>query len=86
MIVPSEIDELMKYGKIVFILQKTEENLGSGNDCRYDQTIDFPLLSDDFKPEPEKLLENIQHIARSLTWAEGFTDEQNPEYQQEVTA
>ena len=48
---------------------------------------DFPLLSDDFKPEPEKLLQgSIQHIARSLTWAEGsLTDEQNPEHQQVVT-
>ena len=27
---------------------------------------DFPLLTDDFKPEPEKLFtDNIQHIARS---------------------
>ena len=47
---------------------------------------DFPLLTDDFKPEPEKLVPgNIQHIARSLTWAEGaLTIEQNPDHQQDV--
>ena len=87
-IVPSEIDALMEYGVNRVYSPEDGRELGlQGMIADMIKRTDFPLLSDDFKPEPEKLLQgSIQHIARSLTWAEGsLTDVQNPEYQHEVT-
>ncbi len=87
-IVPSEIDELMEYGVNRVYSPEDGRELGlQGMIADMLKRADFPLLSDDSKPEPEKLLQgSIQHIARSLTWAEGsLTDEINPKHQQEVT-
>ncbi|MDP7621075.1 MAG: cobalamin-dependent protein, partial [SAR324 cluster bacterium] len=87
-IVPSEIDELMEYGVNRVYSPEDGRELGlQGMIADMLKRTDFPLLTVDFKPEPEKLIPgSIQHIARSLTWAEGsLTDEQNPVHQQVVT-
>ena len=87
-IVPSEIDELMEYGVNRVYSPEDGRELGlQGMIADMLKRADFPLLTDDFKPEPEKLIQgSIQYIARSLTWAEGsLTDEQNHVHQQEVT-
>ena len=86
-IVPSEIDELMEYGVNRVYSPEDGRELGlQGMIADMLKRADSPLLSDDFIPEPEKLITgSIQHIARSLTWAEGsLTDEQNPVHQQVV--
>ncbi len=87
-IIQSEIDALMEYGVNRVYSPEDGRELGlQGMIADMLKRSDFPLLTDDFKPEPEKLFtDNIQHIARSLTWAESsFTDDQNSENQQKVT-
>ena len=87
-IIQSEIDALMEYGVNRVYSPEDGRELGlQGMIADMLKRSDFPLLTDDFKPEPEKLFtDNIQHIARSLTWAESsFTDEQNSVIQQKVT-
>ena len=86
-IVQSEIAELMEYGVNRVYSPEDGRELGlQGMIVDMLKRADFPLLTDDFKPESEKLVPgNIQHIARSLTWAAGsLTNGQNHEHQQEV--
>ena len=87
-IIQSEIDALMEYGVNRVYSPEDGRELGlQGMIADMLKRSDFPLLTDDFKPNSEKLItDNIQHIARSLTWAESsFTDDQNSENQQNVT-
>ena len=87
-IIQSEIDALMEYGVNRVYSPEDGRELGlQGMIADMLKRSDFPLLTDDFKPDSEKLItDNIQHIARSLTWAESsFTDDQNSENQQKVT-
>ena len=87
-IIQSEIDALMEYGVNRVYSPEDGRELGlQGMIADMLKRSDFPLLTDDFKPNSEKLItDNIQHIARSLTWAEStFTDDQNSENQQKVT-
>ena len=87
-IVPSEIDELMEYGVNRVYSPEDGRELGlQGMITDMLKRADFPLITDDFMPEPVKLIpESTQHIARSLTWAEGsLADEQTPLHQQKIT-
>ena len=87
-IIQSEIDALMEYGVNRVYSPEDGRELGlQGMIADMLKRSDFPLLTDDFKPDSEKLItDNIQHIARSLTWVESsFTDDQNSENQQKVT-
>ena len=88
MIIQSEIDALMEYGVNRVYSPEDGRELGlQGMIADMLKRSDFPLLTDDFKPDSEKLItDNIQHIARSLTWTESsYTDDQNSENQQKVT-
>ena len=64
-IVPSEIDELMEYGVNRVYSPDDGRELGlQGMIADMIKRADFPLISDDFKPEPAKLIPgSIQHIA-----------------------
>ncbi len=86
-IIQSEIDALMEYGVNRVYSPEDGRELGlQGMIADMLKRADFPLMNDDFKPDPEKLItDNTQHIARSLTWVESsFTNEQNSLNQQKV--
>lgn len=82
-IIPSEIEELTEYGVNRVYSPEDGRELGlEGMIADMLKRADFPVLPENFKPQADQLKpNNVQHIARSLTWAEGSqSTEENPEH------
>ena len=91
-IIPSEMQELMEYGVNRVYSPEDGRELGlEGMIADMLERADFSVLPENFEPQADKLVpENVQHIARSLTWIEqnkeGPLPVERPEAVQNVLA
>ena len=71
-IIPSEMQELMEYGVNRVYSPEDGRELGlEGMIADMLERADFSVLPENFEPQADKLVpENVQHVARSLTWIE----------------